>query len=186
MNNDFNIHAISYTFRFVARALVFPYDELTHEFQYLLREIEKHIETEIDNTAAATILDIINFYKGEEMSALQAEYARMFTPVENEQPFISLQIGDYLAADDQNNLNEILFDSPLVLEFEDTPDTVSNVLEYFSSLLEEEDPESVRFYETYLKTSLPALSEKIFKGTTLNFYKETAKGLSELNYLLDW
>ncbi len=185
MNFEFSLLAVSLAFRFYGRALIFPYDELTHEFQYLFREIEKNIRGDIDNTLGAKILDILNFYQGEEMGTLQAEFTRMFTPIGEEPPFISLQLSDIAPEINVSELNDLLLESPFYMQLEDHPDSIPLILDYFSSLIQEEPQEAELFFNTYLKPVLPRLNEQIFRGTTLNFYKEVARGLNELIFLLD-
>jgi len=184
MHSDFNPQAISLAFRFYARTLVYPYDELAHELHYLFREMEKTIETSVDNTVAARILDIINFYQGEEMQDLQAEFTRMFTPIGDEAPAISLQLADIAPSIDSTALFDIILESPLFIQAEEYPDAVPQILDFFSSLLLDDLPEAGRFFDTYLKKSLPLLNERIFRSAGINFYKEAAKGLNELVFLL--
>ena len=185
MNRDYTPHLVSLAARFYARALIYPYDELTHEFQHLFREMEKYIHTDIDNTLAGKVLDVINFYQGEEMSALQAEFTRLFTPVEDQDPMVSQYLSDFSLTMNSGELNDRLYDSALMLDFQEAPDSISNVLDYFSTLLEEAPAEAEEVYESFLKKALPVFNEKVFNGTTLNFYKELAKGLNELIILLD-
>ena len=186
MDIEIDKQMLSLSMRFYARALMYPYDELTYEFQSLYREMEKYISSDADNTLAAKVLDVINFYQGEEMLTMQSEYVRLFTPREEEPPFISLGIQDLAPGIDISNLMTELEDSALFAEIEDEPELILNVLEHFSSLLEYETDEKVEsFYELFLKPSLPKLAELVYNGTTLNFYKEYAKGLSEMVQLLD-
>jgi len=184
MNDDFNPTAIALACNFYSRAFTFPFDELVHQFHYLFREIEKQIDTYIDNTAAAKVLDVINFYQGEEMSALQAEFARMFTPVEDEPPFISLQLEEYLSPEKYENMLDDLREQEFGMEHETETDSISNVLDYFSYLLTDDISRAKEFWEEYLATSLPLINKAVYDGTTLNFYKEASKGLNELVFLL--
>ena len=185
MDIEIDKQVLSLSIRFYARALMYPYDELTYEFQSLYREMEKHISSDADNTLAAKVLDVINFYQGEDMITLQSEYVRLFTPREDEPPFIPMQIQDLVPGLDTFSLINELEDSALFAEIEDEPELVLNIMEYFSSLLEYETDEKVEsFYEIYLKSSLPKLGEQVYNGTMLNFYKEYAKGLNELVQLV--
>ncbi len=183
--DEFNNEVWSLIFRFYARVLAFPYDELTHELQHLFRQIEIYVETDIDTTGANTVLDILNYYQGEEMQDLQAEYARLFSPVNARKPFISLRLSEIAPHTDQYGLMDHLYESSLFIEMEDYPDSITNVLEYFSSLLLENDAEATEdFYNKYIKTVLPILGQQIYQGTNLSFYKAFARGLSEIVQLL--
>ena len=184
MNTDFTDGVVSLALRFYSRALKYPYDELTYEFQNILREAEKKIRTDFDNTVAASILDVINFYQGEEMKDLQAEFTRLFTPMDEEPPLISLQLLDINARLDTVDLFDRIYESSLFIENEDLPDSIPFVLDYFAVLITDDLDEAETFFEKYLRHILPQLNEQIFNASNLNFYKEAAKGLNELVYLL--
>lgn len=176
---------LSRVVQFYARALMYPYDEQTHEFHYLFREAEKMITSDADNTLAAKLLDIINFYQGEDMITLQSEYVRMFVPRENEPPFISLHLLDLDPQMETSGLLDELEESVLFAEIDEEPELVANVLEHFASMLEyEEDDRIEHFYKSYLKQPLQVLATKVYSGAGINFYKEFSKGLSELIALL--
>lgn len=186
METDFNREVLSLSFRFYSKALSFPYDELTHEFQYLFREMEKMVESDLDNLIASKVLDVINSYQGEEMSALQTEYSRLFSHNETEKPFISIQLSDYLSASKYDKLMDFLTESVIPIDLDEYPDTVMNVLDYFSSIVgEESDDIPDEFFEQFIVPGIPVFSEQVYKGGNLNFYKEIARGLNELIYLMN-
>ena len=177
---------MSGAFSFYARVLTYPYDEMTHELQHLFRVMEKNIENPFDNTVATRILDIINHYQGEEMKALQAEYTRLFTPREHTPPVISLQLEDWTDEHDLSELEERLFDVGVSQYSGEHPDFVTHVLEYFASILDYEPEDWILdFYEKFLKKPIPRLCVTIYKTSTINFYKEIAKGLHDLIQLMD-
>lgn len=184
MNTDFSQKALSLALQFYSRTLKYPYDELSYEFRNILREIEKNINTHFDNTLAASILDVINFYQGEDMKDLQAEFTRLFTPVEGDEPFLSLQLLDLNPRLDSVDLFDRIYESALFLENEDMPDSLPFILDYFSTLIVDDLEDAEIFFEKYLTALLPQWNEVLFKGSNLNFYKEVAKGLNELVYLL--
>ena len=185
MNFDFNRQTVSLAHRFYARSLAFPYDELTHELQHLFREIEKNIESDIDNTIASRILDVINFYQGEELSALHAEYARLFSYVREEEPLIPLQLSQLTTTIDQNRLVDEIINSTSMFGVEEAHDAIPNVLDLFSSYIEMEDERAIEsFFDSFIITSVPVFCEQVYRISNLNFYKEIAKGLNELVYLL--
>ncbi len=182
---QFNRKLLSNAFSFYSRVLTYPYDELTHELQHLFREMEKNIENPFDNTVAARILEIINHYQGEEMKALQAEYTRLFTPRQNETPEISLQLENWISNTDLHDLEERLFDVGVSVYSGEFPDFITHVLEYFASILTYEEPVWIEdFFEKYLKEPIPLLCQSIYRKTTINFYKELAKGLHDLIQLI--
>lgn len=186
MTDDFNKELISQAFRFYSRALVFPYDELTHELQHLFREIEKMIETDIDNTVAARILDMVNFYLGEDLVTLQAEYARLFSPLDENEPFIPLRLSSMLSERIFSDFKNLVWDSDIFIDQDEYQDSAPFVLDYFSTVLESENEKYIEsFFEKYLKSFIPLLCDKISRGSSLGFYREYARGLNELVYLLD-
>ena len=185
MNFDFNRQTIGLALRFYARSLTFPYDELTHELQHLFREIEKNIETDIDNTAAAHILDVINLYQGEELSALHAEYARLFSYVRDKEPLIPLQLSQLTSKIDQKKLMNEIINSTSMFGVEDAHDAIPNVLDLFSSYIEMEDEQYIEsFFDSFIIKGIPVFCEQVYRASNLNFYNEIAKGLNELVYLL--
>ncbi|MEJ2053652.1 MAG: hypothetical protein P8X42_07005 [Calditrichaceae bacterium] len=185
MNFDFTRQTIGLALRFYSRALSFPYDELTHELQYLFREIEKNIDTDVDNTVASRILDVINYYQGEEIADLHAEYARLFSYVRDEEPLIPLQLTQLVTNIDQARLMEEIVNSTSMFGVEDAHDAIPNVLDLFSSYVEMEDEQSVEsFFNAFIVAGVPAFCEQVYRITNLSFYREIAKGLNELVFLL--
>jgi TorA maturation chaperone TorD len=60
-------------------------------------------------------------------------------------------------------------------------DTIQNILEYFSLLIEEEDESGMDdFFNEIIEPVIPAFCSHLYQGTVLNFYKELAKGLNAL------
>lgn len=186
MDIEINREILSLAMRFYSRALMYPYDEQTHEFQHLFRELEKSIETDADNTIAAKVLDVINFYQGEDMITLQSEYVRLFTPRDDQAPFISMHIQDLNPNVDIDVLLDELQQDALFEEVEDEPELMPYIMEHFSSILEYEEYELLeKFYELYLKETLPVLARAVYNGSNINFYKEFSKGLNEIVELLE-
>ena len=186
MDIEIDKQVLSLGMRFYARALMYPYDELTYEFQSLYRDLEKCISSDADNTIAVKILDVINFYQGEDMIGLQSEFVRLFTPRDDQAPFVSLNIQDLNPQVPLEELLDELEEDPLFKEVEDEPELAPYIMEHFSSMLEFEEDERIEaFYSSYLKEGLNILAESVFNATTLNFYKEFGKGLSEMVQLLD-
>jgi len=186
MDIEIDRQILGLAMRFYSRALMYPYDEQVHEFHHLFREMEKCIDSDADNTIAAKVLDVINFYQGEDMITLQSEYVRLFTPRDQQKPFISLHIADQVPGVPLNELLDELELDALFAEIEDEPELIPYIMEHFSTLLEFEDDSRIEnFYESYLKESLKQLAEAVYNGTMINFYKEFGKGLNEMVQLID-
>lgn len=185
MDIEIEKQILSLNMRFYARALMYPYDEMTYELQNMYRDMEKCISSDADNTLAAKALDVINFYQGEDMITLQSEFVRLFTPRDEQAPFIPLHIQDLNPQVPLDDLLIELEENPLITEVEDEPELVPYIMEHFSSMLEYAEDEQIElFYDTYLKIALKKLAQDVFDGTTLNFYKEYGKGLDELVQLV--
>ena len=184
MNTDFTPLIVSRALHLYSRALQYPYIELTYEFQNILREIEKNISNDFDNTVAALILDLINSFQGEEMGALQGEFTRLFTPVEDDDPLISLHLSSVNRQAGSDELYELISESPFFLDGDDQYDSLPLVLDYFSVIISEDLDQAEDFFDKYINSNVPRLNEIIYKGSNLSFYKEAARGLNELVYLL--
>ncbi len=176
---------LSKVIQFYARALMYPYDEQTHEFQHLFRQAEKMIASDADNTLAAKLLDIINFYQGEDMITLQSEYVRMFVSRDNEPSLVSLHLLELDPEIEMTDLLDELEQGLLFAEIDEEPELLPNVLEHFSSMLEFEEYERIEtFYKTYLEKPLQRMAEKVYAGAGINFYKELSKGVMEMVQLI--
>lgn len=186
MDIDISKEVLSLGLQFYARALTYPYDELTYEFQHLFREMEKLVESDADNTIANRVLDVLNFYQGEEMMTLQSEFVRMFTPREGDAAPIPLFLADLDQAVPIEELLAELETEGLNAETEEDPELVLFVLEYFAGMLSyANDEHIVFFYSTYLKNALERLAGDVYNFGNINFYKELGKGLHELVKLVD-
>jgi TorA maturation chaperone TorD len=183
MHYDYAVLAL--VFRFYSRALQFPFEEITHEYQHLFREMEKQVQNDLDEEVAAKVLDIINYYQGEEMSSLQGEFSRLFAFNQGEKPIVPVFADSFIKGPRKDALIELLEESGLPMDDDFDPDTIQNVLEYFAILLEEGQEEQMDvFFQDYIDVILPRFCEYLYQGTILNFYKELAKGLNSLVQIL--
>lgn len=187
MLRDISKPVLSMAFHFYAKALAFPYDEMTHEFQYIFREMEKYCETEYDQAVTSKVLDTINFYQGEEQLDLHGEYSRLFSYIENEEPRVQVNAQNYDENIDSETLYDLFADSGLLFDFSEDIDNFQNLMDYFSFLINTamEDEEIIRFYLNYLKNNLIQFCDNLSRATTLNFYKEYSRSLAELLNLIE-
>jgi len=181
--NEQNRGLLGLAFQFYGRALSFPYDELTHELQHLFRDMEKDVDDDAGNTIAARVLEAINHYQGEDIQTLQAEYARLFSAGDLDAP-VSLQLIDYLPEKAISRLQDMVWDEDSLIIPDEFQESVLFLLDFFASLLQNEEYGRIEeFFEHYIRTAVPALSERIYQSATLGFYREAARGLSELIFL---
>ncbi len=164
-------------FRFYSKALAFPYNEMGFEFQHLFRQMEVACRSDEDEQLAARVLQVINNFQGEEISALQAEYTRMFTHEPASRPDVSIYMADYSNSETADALIARMYESDLGDMYDETPETITHLLNYAAQISDENDPESQL---SELPQIINPFSQHLYKGTTLGFYKEVAKGLSEI------
>jgi len=164
-------------FRFYSKCIAAPYNELGLELQHIFRQMEVNSMNELDEQLAAHCLDILNYFQGEDLVTLQAEFSRMFSHIEGEKPQISIRFTDYGDFDETQRILDSMYDSMLELSFDESPDSIINFLDYFSYLSEEGDVSGdLAVFNMVIKP----FSEQFFKVANINFYKEVAKGLNEL------
>lgn len=173
IESSFFIHL----FRFYSKCIAAPYTELGLELQHIFRQMEITSQNELDEQLAAHCLDVLNYFQGEELSALQAEFSRMFSHVEGESPHISIRFTDYGSPEDMQKIMDDIYDTLLEVSYDESPDSLINFLDYYSFLSETGEVVDVLPIFTMVITPF---SEKFYKVSNINFYKEVAKGLNEL------
>ncbi len=168
-------------FRFYARCLMFPYDEMGQELQHIFREMEKHGGDDIEVQLAGRTLEVINFYQGEDMSALQAEYGRLFSIRETTPPMLDINFTAYADTCRAEAFLDRIYESDLQVSFDEAPESILNFIGYFAydaDSLVEEEPRKL-FVEV-----LAGFSRELSDKTMLNYYKEVSRGLNELTIVL--
>lgn len=173
IDSTFYIHL----FRFYSKCLAPPYSELGWELQHIFRQMEVACTNELDEQLASHCLDILNYFQGEDISTLQAEFTRMFSHAEDEEPLVSILFTSYGAADYTDSIMDDMYDSLVEISFDESPNSVINFLDYFSYL--SESGEVAENLEKFTNIILP-FSQQFYTVANINFYKEVAKGLSEL------
>lgn len=164
-------------FRFYSKCLTFPYDELRLELQHIFRQLEIYTQNEVDEQLAAHALDVLNYLQGEDISRLQAEYSQLFTHEEGKEPLVSILFTDYGNINQTEEMLDDMYENLVDISFDETPESISNLLEYYSFLAETEDVnDALKFFSSIIEP----FSKQLNKQTTLSFYKEVSKGLNEL------
>ena len=169
-------------FRFYSKSLAPPYGELGLELQHIFRQMEITSQNELDEQIAAHCLDILNYFQGEELSALQAEFSRMFSHIEGEDPLISIRFIDYGDAEQVQNIMDDIYDAMLEVSYDESPDSLINFLDYFSFL--SESGEIIAALPVFTQV-MADFSGKFYNISNINFYKEVAKGLNELCFIFN-
>jgi len=164
-------------FRFYSKSIAAPYNELGFELQHIFRQMEVNSQSDVDEQLAAHCLDILNYFQGEDLSVLQAEFSRMFSHVEGEAPLLSIRFTDYGDFEENQRIMDNMYDSLLEISFDESPDSIINFLDYFSYLAEVGEVSAAL---PEFSMVIAPFSEKFYKASNINFYKEVAKGLNEL------
>lgn len=189
MANDDIKPALSWLLRFYARCFVYPYDEMTYELQYLFRELEQFSAEEILYEPINQVLNIINSFQGEEQSELRQDYVKLFTASDEERALCPLVAGDFLRQYGKHyeaeDLYDLFFDAGLPFDESGEVDTIINILEYNSLLIESgavlrED----EFFENHVQNWVPMFCDVLYRASNVNFYKEVAGGLKDLLLIL--
>ncbi len=174
-------NVLELVFRFYSRALSFPYDQMGFEMQHLFREIEIKCQDEWDESLANKILDVINFFQGEEINELQGEYTHLFVHSKTENSKVGFTISDYCTDSTYNQLLDEIYDSGLGQTFDDVPDDISTLFDYGSLLLNDQnfDEKAGLFYIVLL-----SFSQQLHKQAAKNFYREIARGINDICFFL--
>jgi nitrate reductase assembly molybdenum cofactor insertion protein NarJ len=178
IDSTFFIHL----FRFYSKCMAAPYNELAFELQHIFRQMEVSSQNELDEQLAAHCLEVLNYFQGEEVSSLQAEYSRMFSHPEDKEPLISICFTDYGNPEEAQKIMDDIYDTMLEVSYDESPDSLINFLDYFSYL--SETGEVVDALGQFVMIMLP-FSQQFYKAANINFYKELAKGLNELSVIFN-
>jgi TorA maturation chaperone TorD len=177
--------------RFYARCFTFPYEEMGYELQYLFRQIELLEIEEDDQAYLEQILNVINHYQGEDLNDLRASFVSLFTQWENGNitcPILASQFTkSHHIKYNSDVFVDLLIDSDIPADTEDSMDSIVNYLEYFSVICDPQikapaEKKVLHFYKNHILTWIPQFCDLLFRYSNISFYKEVAIGLSE--YLL--
>lgn len=167
----------THIFRFYSKSLSFPFTELGLELQHIFRQMEINFQNELEEQLAAHALDIVNYFQGEDMSNLQGEFSRLFSYIEGNDPLVSILFTDYGDANRAQLLADKLYESTFDVSFDETPDSMINLLDYYSYLSETGE---VATHLTIFREIVLPFSKQLASHGNVSFYKEVAKGLAEL------
>lgn len=173
-DNSFFVHL----FRFYSKCIAAPYSELGLELLHIFRQLEVTCLDELNEQLAAHCLEILNYFQGEELSALQAEFTRIFSHVEGEKPLLSIRFTDYGDDKEVHEIMNKMYDSMLEVSYDESPDSIINFLDYYSYL--SETGEISEALPAFTRIITP-FSRRFYSVSNINFYKEVAKGLNELS-----
>jgi TorA maturation chaperone TorD len=176
--------------RFYARCFTYPYAEQQYELQHLFRKMENALLIDEETEHLEAILSVINQYQGQEIKVLREDFVTTFTGNYNEQYYCPLSAGDFTA------LNQIKYDSEpaldlfledgLLVETDESSDSIINYLEYLSMLCEQFRAGETalatleEFLNLHIMNWTPSFCQQVMQKSNLEFYREAAAGLRQL------
>ncbi len=185
----FNVYPLTPLFlRFYARCLIFPYEEMGYELQHLFREIERGEINADEYPYLEQVLNVINHYQGEDLKELRDNYVTLFSQWENGQSPCSPLAGYFTQSFgidyDPETFIDLLIDSDIPTDPEDSMDSIVNYLEYFSILCDNqiENPAEdilTDFYNKHILVWIPHFCDRLLRASNVSFFKEVAIGLNE-------
>jgi TorA maturation chaperone TorD len=174
--------------RFYARCFIYPYEEMGYELQHLFREIERGEIDADEYPHLEQVLNVINHYQGEDLKDIRDNYVALFSEWEGGQSSCSLLASHFIKSlginYDPETFIDLLIDSDIPIDPEDSMDSIVNYLEYFSILCDDQDesPEEnshTNFYSNHIMVWVPHFCDRLFRASNVSFYKEVAMGLNE-------
>lgn len=168
-------------FRFYSHALVFPYDELRLELEHIFRELELQCENNMHEHFANRALDVLNNFVETDINGLQGEFGRMFGLHDNIAPPVGINFTDYSASPEVDDLLDKMYESELALNFDEAPESITNLLDYFSLIVDSGEALSLMPLFTSI---LQGFGKRLIDKTSLQYYDSIGKALLELNQII--
>ena len=172
---------------FYVKCFAYPYEEMIYELHHLYRILEQNVTNDEEFTFTNQILDLINSLQGIEFKELREEYVQLFTIYGEQEPLCPLVASDFLQRHarhlDADSLMDLLFDSGVPFDESEPPDSLINILEYFSVIIDLNDSFSEAeidlFYQDYIVSWIPAFCDTLNKASGIGFYRDVASNLKD-------
>lgn len=168
-------------FRFYSHSLVFPYEELRMELEHLFRRLELQCENPMHEHFANRALALLNSLLEADMGDLQGDFGRMFGLRENGDPPVTINFTEYSNAPEVDDLLDKMYESDLALNFDEAPESITNLLDYFSLIVESED--GIKYMPLFTSV-MSGFAKKLIAETSQPFYESVGKALLELNQII--
>lgn len=173
--------------QFYAKCFVYPYDEMFYELHHMYRILEQSLSNDEEYTFTNQILDIVNNFQGIEFKEFREEYIQLFSNFGDQDPLCPIIASDFLIRNakhlDSEALYELFLDSGLPFDQDEPPDSLINILEYFSILVNPDDrypEEDIQyFYDNYVLSWLPMFCDTLQSASGFSYYKDIANSLKE-------
>ena len=178
--------------QFYAKCFAYPYEEMVYELQHIYRVIEQNVSSDEEYTFTNQILETLNGFQGIEFKELREEYVQLFTNFGEQESLCPLIASDFLQRNakhiDVNYLYEIFSDVGLPFDESEPPDSLINILEYLSVIINPDDSFSEEeinsFLGDYVMNWIPGFCDTLNKASGISFYREIAGNLKEYLYWL--
>lgn len=173
--------------QFYAKCFVYPYDEMFYELHHMFRILEQNINSDEEFTFTNQILEIVNGFQGIEFNDFREEYIQLFTNFGNQEPLCPLIASDFLIRNarhiETESLYELFHECGLPFDEDEPTDSLINILEYFSIIINPEESFSEAdieyFYDNYIINWIPAFCDTLQNASGFSYYKDIAINLKE-------
>ena len=176
--------------QFYAKCFVYPYDEMFYELHHMYRILEQNVSNDEEYTFTNQNLDIVNNFQGIEFKEFREEYIRLFTTFGDQEPLCPIIASEFLKRNakhlDSDSLYDLFIESGLPFDGDEPPDSLINILEYFSIIVNPDDcypeEEIENYYNNYMMNWIPMFCDTLQNASGFSYYKDIANSLKE--YLL--
>ena len=176
--------------QFYAKCFAYPYEEMVYELQHIYRLLEQNVSNDEEYTLTNQILDILNSFQGMEFKELREDYVQLFTNFGEQESLCPLIASDFLLRNAKHINVDDLFDMYLEvgLPFDENepPDTIINILEYLSIIINPDDSFSKEeidtFVQEYVMNWIPGFCDTLNKASGISFYRDIAINLKDYLY----
>jgi TorA maturation chaperone TorD len=173
--------------QFYAKCFVYPYDEMFYELHHMYRTLEQNVSNDEEFTFTNQILEIVNNFQGIEFKDFREEYIQLFSTFGDQDPLCPILASEFLQRNaihiDTNSLYDMFLESCLPFDADEPPDSLINILEYFSIIINPDlsfsESEIQDFYDNYIINWIPAFCDTLQNASSFSYYKDIATNLKE-------
>ena len=176
--------------QFYAKCFAYPYEEMLYELHHIYRVLEQNVSNDEEYTFTNQILEIINGFQGIEFKELREEYVQLFTNFGDQEPLCPLIASEFFLRNAKHVDTDVLFnlfiESGLPFDESEPHDSIINILEYLSIIINPDDSFSEEeielFYQDYIMNWIPGFCDTLNKASGIGFYRDIASNL--IDYLI--
>jgi len=177
---------------FYAKCFTYPYEEMVYELHHLYRVLEQSVSNDEEYTFTNQILDVINGFQGIDFKELRDEYVQLFSNLGEQKSLCPLIASDFLLRNakhiEVDSLFDIFTDAGLPFDESEPPDSIINILEYLSIIINPDagfsDAEIDLFYQDFVMSWIPGFCDTLNKASGIGFYRDVAVNLKDYLFWL--